>query len=734
MVIKKSIDVGGRTLSVEIGKVAKQAHGACWLQYGETIVLATATHKPNPIEGADFVPLLVDYRENTYAAGKFPGGFFKREGKPSEREILTSRLIDRPLRPLFPSNYHYDTQIVASVLSFDLENDPDVHGITAASMALNFSEIPIAAMVAGVRVGYINEQLVINPTYTQMKESRLNLIVAGTEDAIMMVESRADELSEEIMLDALEFAHNEIKRIVAFGKEIQAEIGVPKMVVEEENPITPEAAEEVKAQCSEKLLKAIYTEGKKAKEKAIDKVLEDLQATIPEEEEEKRIVYTKAFHALKEKLFRDETLLSRKRADGRSFTQIRPISIEVGLLPWPHGSALFTRGETQALVTCTLGSFDDVQIIDNLVDDDCNKRFMLHYNFPAFSVGEVAPNRGPGRREIGHGNLAERALSAAIPEEEKFPYTIRIVSDILESNGSSSMASVCGGCLALMDAGVPIKMPVAGVAMGLIKEDEKYAILTDIAGLEDHYGDMDFKVTGSEHGITALQMDIKVQGISRQIMSEALSQAKEGRFFLLGKMKETLSAPRAQLSPRAPRIAQVTIPVDKIKDVIGPGGKVIKSITAETKCKINVEDSGKITLCSPNQESEAAALEIIHRLTEEPEMGKIYEGDVKRIEDYGIFVEIIPNVHGLIHVSEIAEKPVRDVRRYFQLGDRVKSKIVGIDDQGKVRLSRRVIDAELPPEIPNYVPAPQGERSGRDRDRDRGGRGGYRDMDRDRLR
>ncbi len=713
---KYTLEIGGGSLSIEIGKVATQANGSAWIEYGETVILATATRSKKEKEDIDFLPLLVDYREHTFAAGRFPGGFFKREGKPSEREILVSRLIDRPLRPLFPENYHFDTQIVVNVLSYDLENDPDVLGITGASTALYLSDIPFFDPVAGVRVGMIDGEFVINPKASELEKSKLNLVVAGTEDAIVMVESIAYELPEEDILNALDFAHEHIKELIKTQKALYEEIKPEKIEVVDPYPLTNELLKEVEDKIGQKLIDAFYVEGKLNSEKAMESVKDELLSEVDEEEEkEKYILYNKAFHELKQRLLREEILTKKKRPDGRSFDEVRPLTIDVGILPRTHGSAIFKRGETQALVTATLGSFEDVQIIDNLVDEDVSKRFMVHYNFPPFSVGEVSPLRGPGRREIGHGNLAERALIPSIPDEAIFPYTIRVVSEILESNGSSSMATVCGGCLALMDAGVPVKMQIAGVAMGLIKEGDSYAILTDIAGLEDHYGDMDFKVAGSEKGITALQMDIKIKGISREIMKEALAQAREGRLFILNKMLEVIPKPRPELSRWAPRISVFNIRSDKIGDVIGPGGKIIKSIINETGAKINIEQDGKVTVVAPNEESQKEAIKRITEFAEVPEMGKIYEGKITRIENYGMFVEILPGTLGLVHISEIANTNVRDIHQYFKIGDIVKVKIIGIDDTGKVRLSRKVVDGTLPPQVEGYKYNPH--RNDRPRDR-----------------
>ncbi len=703
MSIKGEIEIGGVPLSIEFKKVAKQANGSAWVQYGETVVLVTASRKKEIREGIDFLPLLVDYRENTYAAGRFPGGFFKREGKPSEREILVSRLIDRPLRPLFPEGYYYDTQIVASVFSYDMENDPDVLGITGASLALYLSDIPFEHPVAGVRVGLIDGKFVINPKNSELKNSKLNLVVAGTEDAIVMVESLAYEVDESTMIDALEFAHEHIKKIVGLQKELYEKVKPEKLKFENPFAYSNEIYDEIKEKYYERIKEAIYIRGKLEREEKIETIVNEILENV--EDEEQKILYKTAFHDVKKDIFRHEVLVERKRPDGRGFKEIRPISIEVGILPRTHGSALFTRGETQALVSATLGTFEDVQIIDTIVDEEEAKRFMVHYNFPPFSVGEVSPLRAPSRREIGHGNLAERGLLPAIPSEEEFPYTIRVVSEILESNGSSSMATVCGGCLALMDAGVPLKMPIAGIAMGLIKEGDKYAILTDIAGFEDHYGDMDFKVAGSKNGITALQMDIKIKGVTREIMEEALLQAKEARLFLLDKMLEVIPEPRKTISERAPRIYKMHVNPEKIRDIIGPAGKTIKNIINETGVKINIEPDGLVVIASPDEESQNKAIDMIKNLTDEPEVGKIYKGKITRVEDYGIFVEIMPNVIGLVHVSEISSRPIKTPAMYFSVGDEVEVKVTGIDEFGRVKLSKKLVDGGvLPQPKKNYQP------------------------------
>ena len=689
---KVSRVIGERELSIEIGKLAKQAHGSALVRYGETVVLVTACADKEPREGLDFFPLTVDYRENFYAAGKIPGGFFKREGKPSEREVLNSRLIDRPIRPLFPEGYQNETQVIALVLSADPDIDPSMHAIIGASAALYTSNIPFAHPIAAVRVGLIDGRYYLNPTYTELKNSRLNLAVAGMEDGIAMVECGANEVSEEIMVEALNFAHQAIRQIIELQKQLYDKIRPEKLAVEApkiDAAVSKKIEKEIRASLEDALDTHKYSKLESyalvdaAKEKAVE--------LFPEaaEDEEKLVMIKRVFDALKERIFRDQVLYKRERPDKRDFKTIRPIWIETSVLPRTHGSAVFTRGETQALVTATLGTADDVQRMDRL-EGESYKRFMMHYNFPPFSVGEVSPLRGPGRREIGHGALAERALLPMIPSEEAWPYTIRVVSDILESNGSSSMATVCGGTLALMDAGVPIKAPVAGVAMGLVKEGDTYAVLTDIAGAEDHYGDMDFKVAGTRDGITALQMDIKIPGVTAHIMSEALAQAKEGRLFILDKMLEAISEVRTEISPYAPRIYSMKIPTDKIRDVIGPGGKMIRSIIEQTGVKIDVSDDGRVNIASSDGPSANKAIEIISNLTATPEIGKTYRGKVVRIADFGAFVELFPGTDGLLHISEIDENRIRNVRDVLQEGDQVMVKVVGLEGN-KIKLSRKAV-------------------------------------------
>ena len=687
----RDISIGRQRLSIETGRLAKQADGAVIVRSGDTMVLVTACAAPNPREGIDFLPLTVDYREYTYASGRIPGGFFKREGKPSEKEVLTSRLIDRPIRPLFPSGWRHETQVIALVLSADAENDSDVLAITGASAALAISTIPFTRAIAGVRMGLVDGEYVVNPTFEQRRRSRLDLVVAGSKDAIVMVEAGAKEVSEEEMVQALERAHAAIREIVAGIDALAKDAGRGKIEVPRKE-IGKEFYREVEEKIYVPLSEAMRIRGKLESYERVDQLLEELIASIPEGEVERRTEAKAIFKELKEKVLRDEALDRGRRLDGRAFDEIRAITVEVGVLPRAHGSAVFTRGETQALVTATLGTAEDQQKIE-MVEGETWKRFMLHYNFPPFSVGEVAFLRGPGRREVGHGALAERALAPMIPAEEKFPYTIRVVSDILESNGSSSMASVCGGSLAMMDAGVPLKAPIAGVAMGLIMDEQsgRYAVLSDIAGAEDHYGDMDFKVAGSADGITALQMDIKVSGITTEIMRKALEQARRGRLYILDKMQQTLGGARSDVSTYAPRIVTIRIPVDKIRDVIGPGGKMIRSIIERTGVKIDVEDDGRVNVASADEASAQKAIGIIQELTATPELNKTYMGKVQRITDFGAFVEIMPGLDGLLHVSEIAHYRVKDVRDELKEGEQVMVKVINIDPSGKIRLSRKAL-------------------------------------------
>ncbi len=712
---KRELPIGHGVLSIETGKLAKQANGSVVVRYGDTVVLVTACYASAERTGIDFLPLTVDYREYTYASGRIPGGFFKREGKPTEKEVLTSRVIDRPVRPLFPPGWHHETQVIALVLSADSDNDSDVLAVTGASAALALSEIPFLKTIAAVRVALVDDQLVINPTYDQRKTAKLDLVVAGTRDGLVMVEAAAKGVAEEIVVAALDAAHSAIRQIVALIDEMAKQAGKPKVKAPEQE-IHHDFYREVEERVLVPLSEAMRIQDKLESYDRVDQLLEELVASLPEEEVERRLEAKVIFKELKERVLRAEILERGRRLDGRRFDQIRPIWSEVGVLPRTHGSAVFTRGETQALVTATLGTAEDQQKIE-LVDGEMWKRFMLHYNFPPFSVGEVAFLRGPGRREVGHGALAERALTPVIPGEDRFPYTIRVVSDILESNGSSSMATVCGGSLAMMDAGVPLSAPVAGIAMGLVMDEAtgKYAILTDIAGAEDHYGDMDFKVAGTTEGITALQMDIKVTGVTAAIMRESLEQARRGRLEILQTMQATIDAPRANISTYAPRIITIQIPVDKIRDVIGPGGKMIRSIIERTGVKIDVEDDGRVNVASADEDSAARAIAIIQELTATPELNKSYLGTVQRITDFGAFVEIMPGCDGLLHVSEIAKHRVKDVRDELKEGEQVMVKVINIDPTGKVRLSRKALlqDEEggsEPSPAPPHSPRPHGDR------------------------
>ncbi|MFL6212254.1 MAG: polyribonucleotide nucleotidyltransferase [Blastocatellia bacterium] len=691
MELKESVQLGGIDFSIETGKVAKQADGAVIVRYGDTMVLVSAVgSRPRP--DIDFFPLTVEYREYGYAAGRIPGNYFRREGRPSEKETLTSRLIDRPLRPLFREGYRDDTQVIALVLSADENYDADVLSITGASTALYLSDIPFENPIAGVRVGLIEDRFIVNPTYDQTRASQLNLIVAGSEEAIVMVEAGATEVSEEVMVEALMFGHNEIKKLCRLQKEMYQKLGVTKR----ETPapaLDEEMMNDIAGRITDDLRDALDTgkHGKLESYAKVDALKESVVSGYPEEDAEKRKMAKKIFDHLKEKVFREDILERRHRPDGRRFSEIRPISIDTGWLPRTHGSALFTRGETQAIVTATLGTSEDTQFMDDLEKGEIKRRFILAYNFPPFSVGETGRIGSPGRREIGHGALARRALEPMLPGEEEFAYTLRIVSDITESNGSSSMATICGGSLALMDAGVPVKRAVAGVAMGLVMEGNRYAILTDIAGAEDHYGDMDFKVAGTREGITALQMDIKVTGINARILADALQQAKDGRFYILDKMEQALATPREEISQYAPRILTIQIPVDKIRDVIGPGGKVIRGIVEKTGAKIDVEDSGRINIASANLEQAEAAKQIIEGITAVPELNKTYLGTVQRLADFGAFVEILPGTDGLLHVSEIADYRVRDVRDELHEGQQLLVKVINVDPSGKIRLSRKAV-------------------------------------------
>src|ERR1700683_5194405 len=685
-----SVDLGGRPLIIETGKMAKQAHGSVVCHYGDTVLLATACMDTRATE-KDFLPLTVDYRENTYSAGKIPGGFFKREGRPSEREILTSRLIDRPLRPLFPEGWSTETQIVAMVLSADSENDPDVIGVTTASAALFCSNIPFHTPIAAVRVGLIDGKLVCNPTVADQKTSLLNIVVAGSDEAIVMVEAGSLEVSEDTVTDALAFGHEQVRKIIAAIRELHAKVQPNKLAVAPP-PFDEALAKQIEQKFGARLHDSLDTAKYPKLESyaLVDAIKKEILEGIPEDDEDKRKLAYRAFERLREKYFREDILTRRRRPDARAFDEIRKITCEIGMLPRVHGSALFTRGETQALATVSLGTKEDKQRLDLLFEEESFKRFMLHYNFPPFSVGEVKFLRGPGRREIGHGALAERALLNLLPSEEDFPYAMRVVSDILESNGSSSMATVCGGSLALMDAGVPLKSACAGIAMGLVVEGDKYAILTDIAGAEDHYGDMDFKVAGTRSGITALQMDIKVGGVSIAMMREALAQARKARLEILDIMEKTIATPRPEISTYEPHLFMLNIPPDKIRDLIGPGGKKIRAITESTGVKIDVMDDGKVHVFASSGKSAEEALKMIRDVTATAEIGKTYLGTVVRIAEFGAFVEIFPGTDGLLHISEIAEARIRAVRDELKEGDQILVKVLAIEGN-KIRLSRKAV-------------------------------------------
>jgi len=687
MVTTVEIEIGGKKLILETGLMAKQANGSIVARYGDSVVLSTAVASKVERQNVDFLPLTVDYQEKAYSAGKIPGGFFKREGRQSEKEILTSRLIDRPIRPLFPDGYFFDTQVIASVLSMGDESSTDLMAMIASSAALAISDVPFAGPVGAVRVGLLEGKFVINPGYKEIALSALNLVVAGTADAIMMVEGGANELTEAQMLEALEAAHREIKKIVALQNDLVAKVGKAKRTVKTIE-VDKDLAAQVSALVMERMRTAIIIPEKMERQRTLDAILDDAKQQLKNDDPTRSLQISKIFHDIEKDAVRKIILDKNTRADGRKPTEIRPISSVVGMLPRTHGSALFTRGETQALVVTTLGTSDDEQRIDSL-EGEYYKTFMLHYNFPPFSVGETKPLRGPGRREIGHGALAERALKPMLPTKQEFPYTIRLVSDILESNGSSSMATVCGGTLALMDAGVPIKAPVAGIAMGLIKEGDKVIILSDILGLEDHLGDMDFKVTGTSKGITALQMDMKIEGITIETMRTALNQAREGRLHILGKMLEALAEPRKSLNPFAPRIITMQINPDKIKDVIGSGGKVIRSIVEQTGAKIDIEDNGTINIASSDEAAANKAKEIIRGICQDAEVGKLYMGKVRKIMDFGAFVEIFPGTDGLLHISQISEQRLEKVTDALKEGDEILVKVLEIDRQGKIRLSHK---------------------------------------------
>ncbi len=728
-----TVEVGGRPLVLETGKLAKQADGAAVVRQGDTWVLVTACHTKEP-KDIDFLPLTVEYKEYQYAAGRIPGGFFKREGRPTEKEILTCRMIDRPVRPLFPEGFNHETQIVGLVLSADGENDPDILAINGATAALAFSPIPFQHALAAVRVGKSGDRWLFNPTAKERKESELDLVVVGTRDAVSMVESGAKEVPEDVMLEAILRGHDELKKIIDGIEQIAKAKGVVKPAfIPPTAPLPADLVAHVRSQWEGPLMQALTHEGKIESYAKIKEVKKAAVDSVPETEPDLKKMVKRVMSELVETLTRETILKERKRLDGRAFDQIRKLDIEVGVLPRTHGSSLFQRGETQALVTVTLGTSEDTQLIEDL-EGESERSFLLHYNFPPFSVGEVKRFGSPGRREIGHGRLAWRSLNAVLPSEKDFPYTIRVVSDILESNGSSSMATICGGSLAMMDAGVPLKSAVAGVAMGLVKEGDAWAILTDIAGQEDHYGDMDFKVAGTRNGITALQMDIKISGISREIFAAALEQARRGRLYLLDAMEQTLMTTRPELSAFAPRLLTIVVPEDKIRDVIGSGGKTIRALQKEFACKIDVQDDGTVTVASNDLPTAEKCLEAIRALTTVPEIGTEYVGTVKRIEPYGAFVEILPGLDGLVHISELAPGRVRETTDVVKMGDKVKVKIIAIDPvNGKVKLSRRqaLTPEEREEEVQRLgltpVAAGEGDDRGGDRPprRDFGGHGGH---------
>lgn len=690
---KWEMTLAGRPLVIEYGKMAKQANAAVLVRYGETAVLVSAVMASQPREGIDFFPLLVDYEERLYAVGKIPGGFIKREGRPPESAVLAARMIDRPLRPLFPEGFRNDVQVTATVLSVEPDNEPGLVAMIGASAALHISEIPFAGPIGGLKVGRVNHEFVINPTVAQTEKSDLQLVVAGTKEAIMMVEAGANEISEDDALEAILYGHSVIKEIVAFIEKIRDEVGKPKIV-----PVLAEPNQDLDRQVREfasaKLTAAIKNGDKLEREAQIELAKEETRqhfSALLGEEYAKTI---KDLNEILETIVKEEVrrmiAVDKIRPDGRGLAEIRPITCEAGILPRTHGSGLFTRGQTQVLTVCTLGRVSEEQILDGLGEED-SKRYIHHYNFPPYSVGEVRPTRSPGRREIGHGALAERALIPVIPSEEVFPYTIRLVSEVLESNGSSSQASVCGSTLSLMDAGVPIKKPVAGVAMGLLKDGDDFAILTDIQGLEDHFGDMDFKVAGTKDGITAIQMDIKVKGINRDILKQALAQAREGRLFILDKMLQAIAEPRQELSRYAPRIIRFSIDPDRIRDVIGPGGKIIRKIVEDTGAEIDIEDDGRVFIAAVDAAAGAKAQEIIKRLTSDVEIGAIYMGKVTKLMNFGAFVEVLPGKEGLVHISQLAKERVAKVEDVVNVGDEIMVKVIEIDKQGRVNLSRKAV-------------------------------------------
>ena len=690
---KVEAEIGGRTLSIESGKMARQANGSVLVTYDETVVLVTATAAKEQKPNMGFLPLTIEYQERFYSVGRIPGSFFRREiGRPTEKETLTCRITDRPLRPLFAEGWMTETQVIATVLSADQQNDPDILAMTGASAALTISDIPFQGPIAGVRVGYIDGQYVINPTNDQLQVSGMEIVVAGTRDAVVMVEGGADSLPEEVVMEGIFYGHQQLQILLDLQEELRAALGKTKRQVEK--PEIDEAlARKVKEVAAAGMSEVITTVDKMERGRVYDELKARVVAELENEKEDCAEEVKNLLGDLKKKMMRDKIVVEKSRIDGRAFNEVRPITCEVGCLPRTHGSALFTRGETQAIVTATLGSEGDEQRVETL-EGMSFKQFMLHYNFPPFCVGEVRFMRGPSRRDIGHGSLAERGISAVLPPAEKFPYTMRVVSDVLESNGSSSMATVCGASLALMDGGVPIKKPVSGIAMGLIQEGSEVVILSDILGDEDHLGDMDFKVVGTSEGITSLQMDIKISGVTREIMSKALEQAKEGRLHILDKMQEAISEPRADIAPHAPKFFTVKINPDKIRDIIGPGGKIIKGLSTEFDAKIEVDDDGNVRVFTPSGDTAAKLLVRIEEITQEAQVGRIYKGIVKTIKDFGAFVEILPGTDGLVHISELDEKRVNKVTDILKEGDEVTVKVLEIDSRGKIRLSRKAVLAE----------------------------------------
>jgi polyribonucleotide nucleotidyltransferase len=717
-----SLEINNRLLTIEVGKMGKQADGSALVRQGDTIMFVAATSKREAKEDRPFLPLIVDYRENTYAAGKIPGGFFKREGRPSEREILISRLIDRPIRPLFPEGYFYDTQIVALLLSADLENEHDTLGLIGASAALYFSDIPFTTPLGAVKVGYGPNGFIVNPIASELENCQLSMVVVGNESGIIMIEAGAAEVEEAKVQEALALAQEPIHRIIQAQKDAFQKLNIQKRSFTP-RVIDPARIQAVEQAVAPRLREAVQVKNKKASEAEVKKILDSQLEGVPADQTSAIVETREAFYRVEKKIVREFILDQDRRVDGRALDEIRPISIEIGLLPRTHGSALFTRGETQCLATVTLGTFEDVQRLDSL-GEESEKRFMLHYNFPPFSVGEVSFLRAPGRREIGHGALAEKSILPGIPVEDKFPYTIRIVSDILESNGSSSMATVCGGVLALMDAGVPLSMTVAGIAMGLVKEGDRYRILTDIAGLEDHFGDMDFKIAGTEKGITAIQLDLKIPGVGLDLLGEAIARAREARLRVLARMREAIAAPRPEISPYAPHIIFLYINPEKVSEVIGPAGKVIKKIVAQTKAKIDIDETGKVVIASTDKEATEKARTMIQEITAEAEVGRTYEGKIVRLEEYGAFVEILPNLVGLMHVSEVAHSRTHNIRDVLRLGQVVKVKVLSVEEDGKIKLSMKAL--EPPPEGASAEGSGRGRESGR-KPQDKRRRPGFKD-------